>query len=505
MAFMSPLGLGAQIIGRRRRPHRSRVVKPNEVNITPTSRFQLKPHGQKRKKEFEVETKEKKGRGNDGCTFSSKTSVFNFNNDQEDIVAHEILSWLPVKSLVRFKCVCKYWSFLIQEDKTFINLHLERSKSRPCLLISNFIRDKNAYQLMAANLLFGTRQGGAVSAATFHTIREVDFTDCDLMLKPVNGLIGFFGEGRINPGVCICNFSTREVTPWIESKLLRDVRSKDIYASRDCPMATCKLGYDPVTKEHKVVGIWRSSKPSYEVCEVLTVGENEWRQIEEVLPYSLELHGSSVYINGSIYYSTDSLMVSKANDKNKSKFIVVFDVGREKFRTIRVPSYIFDQPDYDASFIFYHVILLDLDGRLGLLIKIAKDGYTPKLWLFDDDKNKKKSTNSWTGIAIELPGDLVGCSFSPVSGTYQIILTSYVETSNGKKSDTRCHLYNWKQKSFDEIQISGIPSVSCLSSTSRVATFFENLLPVQKRSSYRDSGVDEMIDEDYWKRQVGGD
>ncbi|KAI3843561.1 hypothetical protein MKW98_011964, partial [Papaver atlanticum] len=82
-----------------------------------------------------------------------------------EMIACEILSRLRVKSLMRFKCVCKHWKFLIEQDKHFIDLHLTHSKKRPCLLIQipHFI-DRSYF--LAADLLF---QGRKVSAVV-HTV-----------------------------------------------------------------------------------------------------------------------------------------------------------------------------------------------------------------------------------------------------------------------------------------------------------------------------------------------
>lgn len=49
---------------------------------------------------------------------------------QEIII--EILSWMPVKSLLRMKCACKQWCALIQ-DRHFIEKHLSRLSLRPTI------------------------------------------------------------------------------------------------------------------------------------------------------------------------------------------------------------------------------------------------------------------------------------------------------------------------------------------------------------------------------------
>jgi len=41
----------------------------------------------------------------------------------------EVLSYLPVKSLMRLRCMCKSWKTLIS-DPTFVKLHLQRSSRK---------------------------------------------------------------------------------------------------------------------------------------------------------------------------------------------------------------------------------------------------------------------------------------------------------------------------------------------------------------------------------------
>ncbi|KAK2966120.1 hypothetical protein RJ640_018373, partial [Escallonia rubra] len=54
----------------------------------------------------------------------------------------DILSWLPVKSLKRFSCVCKSWCSML-ENPTFIAQHLKNSALKTnggCLLLTGFDR-----------------------------------------------------------------------------------------------------------------------------------------------------------------------------------------------------------------------------------------------------------------------------------------------------------------------------------------------------------------------------
>ncbi|KAK0577800.1 hypothetical protein LWI29_000336 [Acer saccharum] len=75
-----------------------------------------------------------------GDQFSQVYSLNESKEDNRDVslasvglllpceIFFEILSWLPVKNLVRCKCVCKQWYKLI-EDRTFIVKHLSRTKA----------------------------------------------------------------------------------------------------------------------------------------------------------------------------------------------------------------------------------------------------------------------------------------------------------------------------------------------------------------------------------------
>ncbi|KAK6789060.1 hypothetical protein RDI58_012859 [Solanum bulbocastanum] len=43
-----------------------------------------------------------------------------FRDQLGDDIVFEILTWIPAKSLMRFRCVCKDWNALIRQDPNFV-------------------------------------------------------------------------------------------------------------------------------------------------------------------------------------------------------------------------------------------------------------------------------------------------------------------------------------------------------------------------------------------------
>ncbi|KAI3976575.1 hypothetical protein MKX01_008433 [Papaver californicum] len=229
----------------------------------------------------------------------------------DDVVVCQILSRLPVKPLMWFKCVCKRWKSIIEEDSFsfflikieedshFINLHLDIQKHARVSLYS-FKRS-----FLSADLHFNGRD------ANIHTLSKTHSFSCRKILGPIGGLICLVD----NFAVRIYNVSTREVTLWINST----------------PPPNCNFGFDRTTKKHRVIFMWCEGKfPKFPVCEVLTVGDNTWRVIHELPPY-IHIGSASVSANGSMYWNL-------FHEENYTDWIMAFDIGSEKFRMITIPQ-----------------------------------------------------------------------------------------------------------------------------------------------------------------------
>ncbi|KAI3888947.1 hypothetical protein MKW92_038658, partial [Papaver armeniacum] len=120
--------------------------------------------------------------------------------------------------------------------------------------------------------------------------------------------------------------------------------------------------------------------------------DNTWRRVNDVpgLPYDYDLK-ESVNVNGVIYWFT-SKYLGNSNKHEYPSFILAFDVGKEKFRKITLPSSYLDQP-CDHNLYFCCSTLLQVDGHVSLMRR--QSGLTVKLWLLNDE-NKESRTTSGT-------------------------------------------------------------------------------------------------------------
>ncbi|XP_026432422.1 putative F-box protein At1g32420 [Papaver somniferum] len=293
----------------------------------------------------------------------------------EDVIKCEILTGLPVKSLMRFKCVSKSWLSLIEEDPSFTDLHL----ARPALLLViprtprrdpnnpynlNLHRNIHDQLVLTANLIRDQGSEGEV-----HSTRKIKSSQSSGILGPVNGLVCFVNQDK--SVVCVYNLSTRERTPGVKSTLHLPSEEQSAGFSLH---KIYQFGFDPVTKKHKVLCICHrlfqhpgqlSTYADNQVCEVLTVGDNAWRRIDEFLPWGIDyILPSSVYVNGYIYYCTDKFLSCSwyGGWQNGDAVLVAFDVSIEKFRTITIPNLILRSPPSDDWF-NQHADLLEVNGH----------------------------------------------------------------------------------------------------------------------------------------------
>lgn len=194
-----------------------------------------------------------------------------------DIISN-IVSRLPMKSILICKSVCKTWYSLIQ-DPHFVDLQLSRTTHRPSQLI--------LFNTSMDQLLLVDSVGCVVGEIPFNV---VEGWAPDIM-GSCNGMLCVASVNELDP-VLVWNPITRDyiILPESESKL---------------PVLHHHLGmgFDPFTKKYKVVRVYYEYfHSSAFTFEIITIGENSWKQLDT--PFgALEIgKGASVFLDGYFYW-----------------------------------------------------------------------------------------------------------------------------------------------------------------------------------------------------------
>lgn len=202
----------------------------------------------------------------------------------EDVL-FKILSWLPSKSLIRFRSVCKAWHATISSSR-FVNAHLECSKQRPSLLVipGSFEMKKNGENIAFLMSLYKYQDPNIMHLQDFpRGIRK--------WIRPVH-CDGLLLISTRKHKMMICNPSTREIVSLPEG------------SHSLCGGMGLGFGFDPHSNKYKMARAFyqRDYPTTRQVCkfEVLTLGTNAWRQTEDP-PYPID-RLTPVHVKGAIYW-----------------------------------------------------------------------------------------------------------------------------------------------------------------------------------------------------------
>ncbi|CAI9103381.1 OLC1v1001847C1 [Oldenlandia corymbosa var. corymbosa] len=221
-------------------------------------------------------------------------------------LVQEILSYLPAKSLMRFKSVCRSWRSIIL-DPPFARSHNRRGSS-PRFLISSIFRFPGSdIDFFNVNL-----EDQRISVDhTFHGHQQRGI----ICSNQVNGLVCFYYSDD-HPSY-LHNIATRETVQLPAPSKGEDYRH------------SFHLGFDPVTKLYKLVKInCLLEYQHYSInCEILTLGDGSpWRTIDSP-PWKLLLSRCECY-NGVLCWDEDP----------EDSRIVGFDLSNERFFDFPKPT-----------------------------------------------------------------------------------------------------------------------------------------------------------------------
>lgn len=347
----------------------------------------------------------------------------------------DILSRLPVKSLLRFTLVCKLWYSIITSP-SFIAKHLNRfgetSADQLLLRIYNNSDREEHYLVLADDEKFD------------ESIVELEF--------PFYSTIGYFRiVGSCNGLVCLCDdfFQDAENAVIWNPSLRKSVTITLPEKPPNPYMCVLGFGFDLGKNMFKVV-IVTYEKEGLNYCKlppevkVYEQGGGEWRKIEcAALQYCMvEFMWSQVFLHGTVHWVAYDPSVTGGFHN----LIVAFKMDDEVFRDFALPPNIADQRPTCLSISLFKDSLAVLCG--GESVNGACS-----VWVMKD----YGVFESWTNLYnITLPGVLSRTLGFRKNG--EILLTSDIgevisydsETKTITKTSIRGSAYSLKVQSFVE-------------------------------------------------------
>ncbi|KAK9160751.1 hypothetical protein Syun_007092 [Stephania yunnanensis] len=222
-----------------------------------------------------------------------------------------ILSRLPVKSLLRFRCVSKSWHKLIA-DPNFIKIHLNQANLNnniKIMLKSDFICsvDNNEVCDQIVNL---------------HHPFEAPIRGAEI-LGSCNGLVCIKSDKEV---IWLWNPSTRE------HKKLPEI---PVEFSGSNFSIVYGFGYDPITDDYKVVRVYSYDDDDdvrHSEVKVYLLSLNSWKVIPDI-PYE-SYYRAGRLLNGALHW-----VATRCNALDESSLIISFDIGDEVFREVPLPEF----------------------------------------------------------------------------------------------------------------------------------------------------------------------
>ncbi|XP_054779338.1 F-box/kelch-repeat protein At3g23880-like [Prosopis cineraria] len=358
---------------------------------------------------------------------------------QEIIV--NILKRLPVKSLIRFQCVCKHWKHLIKSSY-FVSEHLHHSSlQNPCLL---FQREMSGDPFIL-HLLDSRLQ-----------VRELqnDFW-CAQIVGSSNGLLCIgMGKYILSPlSFLLWNPAIREV---------RQVPINDFERA-----SAVGFGFSPIINDYKVVRITIGILKSR--VDVYSLNTGLWKEINFGKLKDLSFCSNAVTANGTLFWRAfdvkDLDEISVKSLGSDFDLIVSFDIAMELFTLIPEPAI---DPDSSA-----HLVVCE--NKLAMLC-LTFDSFLIDLWVMEEEGTSEFGKRwSWTKKHTIITSS--GMLFPSVIWRNEIVCKSdeVVWTSiwGIQYATTILPLLNLSTHKLKKLAIEG-----CATVYSRIFNHVESLVPV---------------------------
>ncbi|XP_060194291.1 F-box only protein 8-like [Lycium barbarum] len=353
----------------------------------------------------------------------------------QDIII-QIFSWLPIKSLMRFKCVSKFYNSLVLE-RNFGDLHLSH--------YFKISRGDTKFIARVKDVCYAIEEHDEDGSATMHQ------TECfNKLYDHINGPPDEYQDHFMcDNGLCCIWDVTYNAMGDVFLKYIaiynpttREVRFlphlKD-FEPTSFTYYICSIGFEPKENKYKVLLVINFSIELSRAW-VFTLGiDKSWREIKFEHGYDIPPYRSGICISGIIYRFGGA----------PESCIAAFDVKSEIFRSIPTCRELVNTLDVSK----YDYMLIEVEGKIAIL-EFLDFWFTEDihLWIFGETRK-----DEWEHHIFRFP-----------LGSEGIYLRSHrirkyrgeeiVFAMNITANDVLvCFCYDVKKKSWRHFEVQGSP------------------------------------------------
>ncbi|KAJ9551777.1 hypothetical protein OSB04_015822 [Centaurea solstitialis] len=265
----------------------------------------------------------------------------------------DILSRLPVKTIINCKLVCKKWRNLVS-DTVFVKLHLFRSPT--CLIIHQHLDIRLPWNLIFPNNPGTLKLVEIEDKVDHHRLHTDPPMSLDLSLPPVLHNTIIWHIGSVNGLICLRQ-SSHKLNLFYDTYICNPVTREYMLLPRQCshtPGEVYGFGVSSLKGEYKVIRTFQAkvvrnggkptqveilpnsnkpSQPSVLEAEVYTLGTRQWRSLGPVrVTYQLDAFDQfyGLFLNNHCHWIVVDV-------ENTYENICTFDFDKEIFQLFPSP------------------------------------------------------------------------------------------------------------------------------------------------------------------------
>ncbi|KAL1834426.1 hypothetical protein ACET3Z_004077 [Daucus carota] len=338
----------------------------------------------------------------------------------------EVLCRLPVKYLLRFRCVSKGWCSLI-DSNAFVKKHLKRAL------------ECNA----GGGSIFINSGGDKFYLADLESLDDDEAVAVEIKGSLKTRLSGAVVVGAANGLVCVSkNMMNQILVINPSTRRWRKIASAPAEFPRcfhSTEVSFCGFGYDDVNDDYKVVKIADCHDRGMMII-VYSLKTNSWKWIQNV-PRNVDFCGYwGMFAGGALHWLA-------TKDPNASEIVVGFDLALEQFKEI--PYLVVETPTVPATGVVS-------DGGSLWVLEYYPDSHMD-MWMMNNHSGMENENLWFKALSVEQ--HFVLGSFS--------LLKPVAFSKSGESVLLEVHIsvvdraelvwYDLKSKTVKNVKIQGIP------------------------------------------------